>query len=253
MNTLNFRGAFRSNNLRVSLKADCLWSVLVLPATVAASDVPMATASLQRCNDPMIIVEALDKGLAERICRVAVAAKAYHETCHLKQSRPVTIAVVDELLTGRQSGFISLYRPQKDRIELTHPNDVTHNLSKDSVYRNLQPDHLYDSLIVHEMTHALLAKTYLGLQLGIAGHEYIAYALQLELMPAKTRQILLDAYPPRFELEFGAFDETYLARAPVRFATNAWRHFSMAGHGCTFIQKIIEGDVEFPSNEELAQ
>ena len=233
--------------IRTTASTWSLLSFLIVAYVVGAS---ASSASTPICSDPMIVIEAPNEDdLANRICHVAVAAKARLEACHLFQSRPVTLVVLEVLKSSNQRGYLAFYRLVKDRIELTHPGDLRNSVDEDNAYRLLPRDQLFESLIVHEMTHAFFAKTDCGQHTCAAGHEYIAYALQLESMSASARQILLDAYPLHGELAFEAFNDTYLAIAPVRFATNAWRHFSTPGNGCDFIRKIIDGEVEFITDE----
>ena len=120
----------------------------------------------------------------------------------------------------------------------------------DSAYRAIPTDHLFDSLIVHEMAHAFFGNTKCGLETCRAGHEYIAYAMQLSSLPERSRALFLAEFPSRGNVDLNKLSDFYLDLMPESFAADAWRHFSEAAHGCSFIGDVVSGQVTFSSEFE---
>ncbi len=200
-----------------------------------------------RCDDFDIRVIAPDTELEDQICAAVLRGKSLLESCHLVQIHPLVIRVRRE---GAQSGLLAHFNPQKDQIVLPPPRALAENLAKESAYRVIPTDHLYDSFVVHELAHAFFAKTKCGLETCRAGHEYIAYAMQLDSLPEKSRALFLAEVPSQGNVDFDKFSDFYHDLMPESFAVDAWRHFSEPGHGCEFIGDILSGEVSFSSDYE---
>ena len=77
-------------------------------------------------------------------------------------------------------------------------------------------------------------------------NEYVAYAFQILSLPATDRDALLAAFPrPTPPKDLGPFNSTALLINPLRFATNAYRHFMSVDDRCQFLRGIISGEIEF--------
>ena len=201
----------------------------------------------QQCSEFDIQVIAPDAELVDRTCAAALRAKSFLQGCHLVQSRPLVIRVRRD---GPHSGLLAHFSLRNDEIVLPTPRFLVDILAKDSGYRAIPSEHLFNSFVVHEMAHAFFGRTRCGLETCRAGHEYIAYALQLESLPEEQRTLFLAEFPSRGNVEIGIFNDFYHDLMPERFAVDAWRHFSQPGFGCSFINDILLGQVTFPSEAE---
>ncbi len=102
------------------------------------------------------------------------------------------------------------------------------------------------SVLEHELVH-MAAITILGGrsgQLGGAWHEFIAYAIQFELMDEDMRNAVVANHPglAPFDSPWNISQSTYAAD-PDSFGLRAWLHMRANGGG-DFIRAILEGQAE---------
>lgn len=101
---------------------------------------------------------------------------------------------------------------------------------------------LHTSLIVHELSHAVLLDNYRVAVPGRVCGEYVAYVVQLATMQQATREQVLSAYGPG---DFGTLEEiTEVCHLlnPHEFGVRAWRHFAREGHAY-ILDLILSGRV----------
>lgn len=199
------------------------------------------------CDGSDIRVIAPTAEIETQVCNVVARAIPRLERCHLVQNQPLTIRVQHEAVLR---GFLAHYSLQKKEILLPAPDLLTEHLSPDSAYRVLPTDQLFASFIVHEITHAFFVETECGLETCRAGHEYIAYAMQLDFMPDDSRALLLAQFPTQDIVDFGKFSDFYHDLMPEEFGVDAWRHFAASGNGCDLIGEIMSGTVVFSPEYE---
>jgi hypothetical protein len=101
------------------------------------------------------------------------------------------------------------------------------------------------SILQHEFVH-MAATTILGgdqARLGGAWHEFVAYAVQFELMEPAMRQRILATHPglAPFESPWAINQLTYAAE-PDAFGVQAYLYYRERG-GSTYIREILEGEV----------
>ncbi|WP_270934972.1 DUF6639 family protein, partial [Falsiroseomonas oryzae] len=100
---------------------------------------------------------------------------------------------------------------------------------------------LHVSLVVHELTHAILKDNYGGgVQPSLVCDEYLAYATQLATMDPATRARVLAGYP---EGDFASLEEitqVCLMMTPHEFGVRTWRHFERVGPR-TMFEAILSG------------
>ena len=207
----------------------------------------MAAEHRMACSSPDVIAVTQSREFAEMICVAVSRAKPILARCHLTQTHRLEILEQEAAELG---GFMAHYSPRQDKISVVLPKSLHLTLADDSAYRAIPSDQLFESIVFHELAHAFFAKTECGLQTCRAGHEYIAFAMQLASLPSESRSGFLDVYPSESDVELADFSERNLDLAPERFAADAWRHFSSPDVGCEFIKTILSGEVTFPSENE---
>ena len=192
-------------------------------------------------------VIATDVALAKRVCAVVERAAPVFERCGLGQSRPVVIRIANEPTEMQLMGH---YGFESNEIRLQAPKNLAQVLDDSSAYLKIAPEQLFESIVVHELTHAYFHNTRCGMETCLAGHEYIAYAMQFQTLSTQDRNALIDALPASIPVELEWFTDERLNETPELFAANAWRHFSRPGMGCAFVRDIVAGDAVFPSEFE---
>jgi hypothetical protein len=190
--------------------------------------------------EPAITVTAHTAGRAAHLCRVAQAARDRLAACHLPQSAPLDIRIVPALPEQHEL-CIGLYNCDTKVIEILDLAGLRQRVAPTSAFARLPPDALQDSLIAHEMTHALIHQR-LGSNSGrLVLNEYIAYAMQLDLMSEPARAALLSSREIRAPIPPDALNEMILMMAPDVFAIFAWHHFQQAGNGCALVGRLLDG------------
>jgi hypothetical protein len=218
--------------------------VLVLPMLLAAG---WAAAQPIACPDSRFVVEAASPHLQATLCEVAVAAADRLLLCGLSQTRPVTLRIVDTV-SHPVADCLAAYDCDFDRIRITAPERYAELLAPDTAYASLPPEVLLRSLLAHELSHALLDQSAQGRPVDLVDHEYVAAAMELDLMPPAWRGVILDA--ARLEMPREGLINIWIYRLePRRFSANAWLHFSAEGNGCDLVRRIVDGEATFARPE----
>ena len=116
------------------------------------------------------------------------------------------------------------------------------------MFRAPVDEELHTSLIVHELTHAVLKDNYRIPVPSLVCDEYLAYVTQFATMAPETRERVLALYPPG---DFATLEEitgACLMITPHEFGVRAWRHAARVGIG-GMVQAILSGRFrveEFP-------
>ena len=154
-----------------------------------------------------------DPADALKICEMASGAVAQLATCSVLIDRPVVIEVVDRL----PEGYIGQYHHGKYRIDLLSPRAAQVYLETKNPMTVRHRDAFYQSIIVHELTHAALDDMPCPISGCYATQEYVAYAI----------------------------NEPIALFAPDVFMQKAWLHFSQQEDPCGFIGQIASGKIFF--------
>jgi len=199
------------------------------------------------CSNPMVFVETSEPDLAERVCTEAVAAVERLAACHIPQRFAINLQVVDRIVHAEEM-CLGLFIPGEKILKITSPNQFSAGIGPDNILSQIPTLELFDSLIVHELTHALVdQQPYHGKQC-LENQEYIAYAMQLEAMSSASRKILIDAAGGEIEVTGERLNAFVALAAPVKFAAWSWMHFTAPQNGCDFVGKLVSGEttLKFP-------
>ncbi len=139
----------------------------------------------------MFSVDAGDGDLAERICVLASEAAARLATCHLPQLAKVTLQVVDRFVHDVGS-CLGRYEPAEATLEATSPDVYPDLIEPDHPFSRVPIQELFDSVVVHELTHAFLDQQCREDPHCVASHEYRAYAMQMQTLSETSRKVILD-------------------------------------------------------------
>jgi hypothetical protein len=103
-------------------------------------------------------------------------------------------------------------------------------------------EELHTSLVVHELTHAVLKDNYRIAAPGLACDEYLAAVVQFATMQPAMRGRILAAYPPGDFATTAEINDACFLLAPHDFGVRSWRHFAREGHG-GMIEAILSGRI----------
>lgn len=229
-------------------RVDRLWGMrrVIHVATFAAvlalnlAVVAVATAATQ-CSTTSVVVSANDAELSERICAAAGRAVELLEACGIRQSEPIRIDVIDGLIPNHPN-CAGIFHCSESKIELVAPDVLAKALGADHPFMAIPRDRFYDSLVAHEIAHALAYQTRQGPLETIAATEYIAYAMQMLFLAEDVRAAFVSQHPVTEPVKLMALNEVTLTFSPADFAVLAWKHFEAPENGCRFIQRLLNGE-----------
>ena len=159
----------------------------------------------------------------------------------MEQTEPVVIEVI-EGLRREDPRCLGLFHCDTSHIELIAPEHVAMALGEGSRFAEIPAAEFYDSLVAHELAHALAYQTRWGALGSVADTEYLAYAMQLESLSAQTRAGFIARHPVTEPVKPQALNEAVLAFAPAIFAIKSWIHFSQPENGCSFVRALLTGE-----------
>ncbi len=192
------------------------------------------------CTDRMLSVDGADGEVAARVCNAAVAAKEELASCGLAQLRPVVIEIRPEAF-GPTEHCAGLYTCGSDRILLRAPKAMARLMPEESIFAPLPPADYYDSLVVHELAHALMDQSECTGEHCDADREYVAYALQIASLSDENRALIERFHTLDRPVDVARLNAFLLFMKPDVFAAHAWAHFDDAGNGCAFVADLVNG------------
>ncbi|AHM03800.1 hypothetical protein roselon_01415 [Roseibacterium elongatum DSM 19469] len=214
-----------------------LIATLFLLAAVPGSAQPVA------CPTGTLTVDAGSDALRGSLCQSAETLLARLADCGLPQQRPINIVEVDTV-AHPFADCLAAYDCAFDRIRLVVRDDYGDLVAADDPYMSFPPEVLIHTLLSHELTHALIEQNSADREVPLIDHEYIANALELELMDPAWRQTILD-HAMLDRPSDSRIDIWIYRMSPRRFAANAWLHFRQADNGCALIGRLLSGEVSF--------
>nr|WP_212523284.1 DUF6639 family protein [Actibacterium sp. MT2.3-13A] len=219
----------------------------ILALAVGAALAGALTAPLQAapltCPGGEVTVEARDEGRARQVCDQIEEIRPALSACGLRQNGPLTVRLVEA--SGQTSGpFVGSYTAGSNEILLAEPEALPGILAEDHPFAGLGPPLMFQSLLVHELAHAFLDQAECTRARCVAEHEYVAYAMQLSLLPPEAREALIGGYAAEGPIEIEILNDFIAQADPLFFASRVWLHFTQPENGCGFIARIQSGEVD---------
>lgn len=220
-----------------------------LPFLVFGSD--SFSLAEEQCRNRLldIDVNAETPGFAaKRLCKPASWAMAQMDHCGFAIKEKLTVEVVEDLKHPFGTPVVGKSDSAELRVQVASPSQCRQLARKEIALAEVDFDALYESIVVHEVTHAVWWQQLDHLQnesISEIAAEYVAYAFQLLSLPEADRRNLLAAFPREPPRDLGPFNFMALQLSPLRFATNAYRHLMSVDNRCQFLRRIISGEVEF--------
>ncbi len=192
------------------------------------------------CEGSDVIVMASRAQDAKLACEATAHAKILFESCNIPAiTRPMRIDVVDDLIAN----CFGQYHCGKGWIELLAPSEMEARRLPDSVYAELPNDTFFQSVAVHELTHAAIENLPCPFKSCLVANEYVAYVMQImSLTPAQQRRFTEQADVGR-KVSRDELNPYIYFMAPERFAKKAWMHFTQRDDPCGFVGQIVDGTV----------
>ena len=194
------------------------------------------------CDDPGFRVDTANAATYDMICDAAMVARDALAICGLTQIEPIDIETLDTPVHNIGQ-CLAAYNCKTNRIQIIDPLVLDENLPTDDPYATLPGEVVFQSLLTHELAHALVAQNTGDRKIAMVDHEYIANALELAALQPRHRETLLAAAGIEPPISAGAIDIFIYGLAPRRFAAASYLYFE--AHGCKTITGILDGTATF--------
>ena len=239
-------------------------------ASLLASAAPPAHESPSVGSDcaaglPITLVEGATASEKDSACRGVERAAAFF-AAHLRPPRldapAITVRFVDESrlpcmdpqLPAGCSGprVAAQFDAARNLVEMTRARQPWMS-SEARPYFTLPFDRaLYDSVLVHEATHAISKQFYRYEPDERAQDEYVAYASQIWSLSPELRARVVAAYPDVADVgraDEGGFNDMVHFFNPHKFGARSWSHFVGPAGGRAFLERLYSGDFRPPTLE----
>lgn len=207
--------------------------LIALATTAFAS---AADAQTQTCLEGRISVETQTATTAVTICKVATQVVPLFQQCGLTQSAPIRVQVGET-----EHDWMGSYDTNTGTIGIAPPATLRSLLPQASMWQHLASDRHFESVLVHELAHALLHQKTGRVARSVANQEYVAYAMQLSWLTSTERQALFSSVGTEPDNPRAYLNDFIALSAPETFAQAVWSHFRQPWNGCTFVGQLIEG------------
>lgn len=195
------------------------------------------------CSDGLVSVEAPTPALAERTCGAAELATTTLGACGIALGGPLRIDVREKL---SEPDCLGLYHCGEAFIEVLTPAALDIALG-DGPFTGVDRARFWDSVVVHEIAHAVYDKVPCPYASCLGTSEYFAYTAQIRALPAKDRQVFEAATGVEGKVSGARLSAMLATMAPDRFAGLAWAHLSQRPDTCDYLQLVARGTIFFDS------
>lgn len=204
-------------------------------------------AGEERANETCpgrVVIRAQDHQTEDLICKAVELARELLEPCGLTQTRPINVQTVSEM-DEKHEACVAYFDCETDSLTVLAPSAIPVSGEVISVLSQLPEDEYFQSVIVHEMTHAFAHQSYPNGFSRVA-HEYLAYAMQIASLSAESRASALEAFQVSEATALGGVDEIGLLFGPSQFALSSYEHFWRPENRCRIIDRIVSSDPRLP-------
>jgi hypothetical protein len=197
------------------------------------------------CPGTSAIAGSLAGTERQEVCDAAFRAEQRLARCGIKPRRPYFVELVPDVRNAVGNCIFGQFRAgEKDVAKVASPSATAALVAAiadddpQSVLKRIPAAEFHNSLLVHEITHAIVHQN-LSVPPCHAGHEYIAAVIQLDTMSDRSRRIYLDVFAGNSDYTTEMFNDIVLAMDPSRYAAAAYRHFQKPENGCPFLRRLL--------------
>lgn len=205
---------------------------------------PVGAAEPTLCPDPLFRVTAETENLARQTCDALSRARTTLESCSVTLATPVEIAVT-ERVDGEFGPCLGVYHCGEDRIELLSPTAMSELREADSAFGPISDTAYWESILLHELTHAAYDRVKCPFTSCVATTEYAAYAMQVYSLPPEQQARFGENITLKGDVHRSAISAMMYFMSPDRFAKYAWLHFEAQSDPCGYMGQIMDGKVFF--------
>ena len=193
-----------------------------------------------RCPQSAVTVHASDPAMAPAACEAAATALDFLQAQGLTTADPVEVHLMPQLPAPCVEHSFGCYEHALRRINMLTASACLAVKTLDGLA--LDPA-VCNSLLAHEVAHAVAADNFTVHRPSLLAQEYVANVTMIASLPPAQRERLLALW---HEAAFESADQistTYYLMQPSRFSVKAYRHFMLQDDRPAFIQKVLTGEL----------
>lgn len=218
----------------------------MLRSVVSIAGLVVATTSVAGkeetlCQTAGLVVMGETPEVRDRICQSAAREVPKLAMCNVAVPEGVMIKFEDTL----SDGCVGIFHCDKALISLLPPDLMAKHRALDLAFADVPDESYFDSVVVHELTHAAYDTVECPFTDCLATAEYAAYVMQVRSLPPDVRDVFETTSTFDQRIARDELSAIYYAFAPDRFAQKAWLHFTQRDDGCKFMGQIMDGAVFF--------
>lgn len=227
-------------------------SVFAAPLTPAGTFSAHATDKVASayCRDGRTEVQRATGDELALICLAAGDALDFLRDCGLRLPGDLQIEVANEGIEVGGLEVFGCFDAETDKIRLLDLERCAKAAAVNKAYAALPANQFYKSIVAHEVAHRVFRSNLGNRTIPRAGHEYVAYAVQITQMPETVRRQFLAPIKRSPPSDLRRFADMLLLMAPEAFAAMSYDHFSAPGNGCKLLRDLLMGIRNFPRPEE---
>lgn len=200
-----------------------------------------ASADVECCTDVRVDAVADQRGSVSAVCRAAEQVSSVLSVCGFGVLDRIPVQVVEVLPAECPSHALGYFDARDATVTIPTYAACVALAGPEGRFGTPVTPALYESLIAHELVHAIVWQHQGQPAMGRAGQEYLAYAIQLVTMSPALRARILARYPQADPVRLDELSETYLDFAPGRFAVKSYLNFVAQRDRCALIEDLMEG------------
>jgi hypothetical protein len=194
-------------------------------------------ADMRSCGVPNVTVNFQQTADGELVCGAVRQATMLFDKCNLPRlSRPIRIAVVEDL----SQGYVATYRRGDDMIEALSASRMQERRDPNGTFSYLTADDYFQSVVVHELSHAAADPTPCPFEACIVADEYIAYAMQVMSLGPEAQQVFENRFAFEDPVSAEELSVVLLFMAPHLFSQKVWAHLSQRDDPCSYIGQLMD-------------
>ena len=220
--------------------AYCAIALLILLVMQSAP----TRADTSTCPGTGITVIADDSLDIDEVCLGATEAIAFLNANDLDTDISLQIHLVPHIPECRTKNAFGCYN-KKSRRAYVLPLWACCSETGDVEVFGLPMDReLYQSLVAHEVAHAIVNDSFKFADPSWIAHEYIAHVTQIATLPQEHRDRIMALYPNVGFERLTQINPMILLMEPGIFSVQSYGHYQKPENGKAFVQQLLSGQVK---------
>lgn len=197
----------------------------------------------ERCSDLPVEVGGATPDEFRLACAAARQVFGYLSVCGIYPLQTVRIRIDPDRQHPQKGRVFAMYDTDFQTVVITALAQVR-SLVRGTPYDVIPEREFFRSVVVHEVTHAVLHRHYKSELQSQSAQEYPAYALQYKSLSDDTRTRLLSEIGID-EAGNSVFNDILLALNPFRFGAQVYKHYVRAVDSCANFHQLLRNEAKF--------